>query len=376
MPDPLNRRTGIAALASAAEPFPLDCGGSLAALDLAYESYGTLDADGGNAILVCHALTGSAHAAGLDEQGRRGWWDGAIGSGRGIDTDRWFVICSNVLGSCYGSTGPGAIDPATGVPYGSAFPAITIRDMVRAQRRLVEHLGIERLHAVVGGSMGGMQVLEWALLHPELVGRIAPIATSARHSAWGIAFNAIAREALQLGIEAGSPEAGLRLARKVAMMTYRSELELEERFGRARTSGSSFAEGFQVESYLEHHGRRLVERFDAESYETITRAMDMHDVTIGRGDLAATLGSIAIPSLSVGISSDVLYPPREQRAIAELIPNGIYAEIGSPCGHDAFLIEYDQLNILLGSFLSASLRATAEAAVDEAAVDDEELQPA
>jgi len=352
MSEQINRQAGTARLASADAPFSLDCGATLPELELAYETYGTPNADGSNAILICHALTGSAHAAGA-EAPRRGWWDGAIGPGKGIDTDRWFVICSNVIGSCYGSTGPNSIDPATGLPYGEAFPAVTIRDMVRAQRLLLAHLGVERLHAVVGGSMGGMQVLEWALLYPELVGRIAPIATSARHSAWSVAFNAIAREALELGRAGGSAEAGLRLARKVAMMTYRSELEFDERFGRMRTDDSYRADGsFAVESYLEYHGQSLAGRFDADTYGAITRAMDLHDVTWGRGDASTVLGSIAQPALLVGITSDILYPVREQRAIASLIPNAIYREIDSSCGHDAFLIEYDQLNAILGWFLN------------------------
>lgn len=358
MSDELCRTTGVAELATTETPFRLECGAAIP-LEIAYETYGRLDADGGNAILVCHALTGSAHAAGVDEHGRAGWWDGLIGPGRALDTDRYFVICSNVLGGCYGSTGPRSIDPATGEPYGRRFPTVTIRDIVRAQRLLLWKLGVERLHAVIGGSMGGMQVLEWGHLFPADCDLLIPIATSARHSPWCVAFNAIAREAIALGSEAGDVEAGLRLARKVAMMTYRSGDEFTERFGRRRrTVGRFTVDGsFAIESYLEHHGRRLVERFDIATYETITRAMDLHDVTHGRGSLEETLGALHQPTLAIGITSDILYPASEQQELARLIPEACYREITSPCGHDAFLIEYDQLNPIVAAFLAAHGRA-------------------
>jgi len=352
MCDEIHRTTGRAALATIETPFRLECGAAIP-LEIAYETYGELAADGGNAILVCHALTGSAHAAGVDEHGRAGWWDGLIGPGRALDTDRYFVICSNVLGGCYGSTGPTSIDPETGEAYGRRFPTVTIRDIVRAQRLLLWKLGVERLRAVVGGSMGGMQVLEWGFLFPGDCDLLIPIATSARHSPWCVAFNAIAREAIALGIEADDAEAGLRLARKVAMMTYRNGDEFAERFDRRRrTVGRFTVDGsFAVESYLEHHGRRLVERFDIATYETITRAMDLHDVTHGRGTLEETLGALHQPTLAIGITSDILYPASEQRQLARLIPGGCYREIVSLCGHDAFLIEYDQLNPIIASFL-------------------------
>jgi homoserine O-acetyltransferase len=351
--DRVGRVAGIAELATVADPFALECGAELP-LEIAYETYGRLDDDGTNAILICHALTGSAHAAGVDEEGRAGWWDGLIGPGRAIDTDRWFVICSNVLGGCYGSTGPGSIDPATGRPYGRRFPTVTIRDMVRAQRLLVAALGVRRLRAVAGGSMGGMQVLEWGLLFPDDCDALIAIATSARHSPWCVAFNAIAREAIAMGIETGDADAGLRLARKVAMMTYRSGREFDERFGRRRRSIGRFSVdgSFAVESYLEHHGRRLSERFDAATYETITRAMDLHDITHGRDGVEATLATLRQPVLAVGISSDILYPASEQRELARLAPNARYREIDSLAGHDAFLIEYDQLNPIVEEFLA------------------------
>lgn len=354
MPDSLNRRRGVVRLMPTGSPFHLECGASLASPVLAYETYGTLDKERSNAILVCHALTGSAHAAGIDEAGRRGWWDGMIGSGRALDTDRYFIICSNVLGSCYGSTGPGCIDPGTGRPYGDTFPAVTIRDIVRAQRLLLWKLGIERLHCVTGGSMGGMQVLEWGLLFPDDVDLLAPIATAAAHSPWCVAFNAIAREAIDLGRSGGDVDAGLRLARKIAMMSYRSSVEFAERFGRERANEDRFADdnAFEVDRYLEHHAVRLVERFDPETYRTITRAMDLHDITRDRGGLAEALGGITQPTLCIGISSDILYPTYEQQRIASLMPDARYRQIESPCGHDAFLIEYDQLNRFVDEFLT------------------------
>lgn len=335
------------------QPIRLDSGAWLASPTVAYETYGTLDATCSNAILVCHALTGSAHVAGTDDSGNHGWWSRLVGPGLAIDTDRYFVLSTNVIGSCYGSTGPRSTDPTTGREYGTDFPIITIRDMVRAQRQTLGELGIDRLHAVIGGSMGGMQVLEWGLLYPNIPDLLIPIATAARHSPWAVAFNAIAREAIALGRALNDPAAGLRLARKIAMLTYRSDLEFSERFGRERTGEDFFTvDGtFEVEHWLEHHGRRLVERFDIDTFEAITRAMDLHDVTRGGRSLAEALGSIRQPTLCVGISSDILYPPHEQKSLAEGIPNCTYREINSPCGHDAFLIEFDQLNTIVGEFL-------------------------
>ncbi|MEP7218094.1 MAG: homoserine O-acetyltransferase [Bacteroidota bacterium] len=352
MSDPCCRRTGLARFDI---PFPLESGATIDSFDIAYETCGTPDADGTNTILICHALTGSAHAAGLDEEGREGWWSGLIGPGLAIDTDRYFAICSNILGSCYGSTGPSSIDPATGIPYGDAFPIVTVRDIVRAQRLLLDYLGIPRLHAVIGGSMGGMQVLEWGALFPDDIDLIIPIATAARHSAWCVAFNAIARAALALGEKAADLEAGLRLARKVAMMTYRSSSEFAHRFGRERETDdlARVDATFAVESYLAHHGELLAQRFDHQTYRTITRGMDLHDLARNRGAIEEVLGAISQPALCIGISSDILYPPEEQREIARLLPNAEYREMESLCGHDAFLIEYDQLNRLVGEFLAA-----------------------
>jgi homoserine O-acetyltransferase/O-succinyltransferase len=360
MSDALNRTTGRIAIASPSSPLELDCGRSLDASQVVYETYGRLDAAGSNAVLVCHALTGSSHVAGTAPNGVTGWWDDLVGPGKGIDTDRWFVICANVLGGCYGSTGPTSLDHASGRPYGDAFPTVTIRDMVRAQRRLLDALGITRLRAAIGGSMGGMQVLEWAALYPESIERIIPIAVSARQSPWCIGFNAIAREALELGRAAGDEAAGLRLARKVGMISYRSATELEERFGRARSHDDvEPVDGtFDVERYLERHGRKLVDRFDAATYRSLTRAMDLHDLAWGRGPLEDVLAAIRQPALCVGISTDVRYPVIEQRTLARLLPRGIYTEIDSVCGHDAFLIEHEQLAACVAPFLEAEISET------------------
>ncbi|MBS1911873.1 MAG: homoserine O-acetyltransferase [Bacteroidetes bacterium] len=351
MSDPLQRVVGALRLTQSDEPFVLESGATLAPLVTAYETYGRLNASRSNAIVVCHALTGSAHAAGYDKQGRGGWWDGLIGPGRAIDTERWFVICPNVIGSCYGSTGPASMSAATGRAYDASFPVLTIRDIVRAQRLLIGRLGIEHIHAVIGGSMGGMQTIEWGLMYPELVGRIVPIATSAAHSPWCIGFNAIAREAIALGAAAGNAEAGLRLARKVAMMSYRSDVEFAARFGRDRQQLQYGDGGFAVEGYLEHHGRSLTARFSAGSLAVLTRAMDLHDVARGRGELVEVLASIRQQALVIGITSDVLYPEHEQRALAGAIPNADYEAIDSPYGHDAFLIEIDRLAALVRPFI-------------------------
>ena len=349
--------------------------GALAPLTIAYETYGTLDEDGTNAVLVCHALTGNAHAGSYPAPdggppADLGWWDPLIGPGRALDTDRCFVVCSNILGSCYGTTGPTSLDPASGLPYGPDFPAITVRDMVRAQRLLLDRLGVRRLLTVVGGSLGGFQVLEWAAMYPELVASIAPIATALGHSAWSIAFNQVARQAIRLDpafkegrYPAGSqPLLGLGLARQVAMISYRSAVSFQARFGRQSASAGGGNEGalgqsddFEVARYLGYQGVKLVERFDANTYLTITEAMDRHDVTAGRGSLADAFAGFRGPVLSLGISSDILYPTSEQRDLAaafERLGNPTrYVEIDSPHGHDAFLIEWEQLTAALRPFL-------------------------
>lgn len=351
---------------------------------IAYESYGTLNEDGSNAILVCHALTGSAHAGSLfDEHGEpdgpAGWWDPLIGPGRALDTDLYFVVCANILGSCYGSSGPASLDPETGTPYGIRFPAITVRDMVRAQRLLLDQLGVRRLVSVAGGSLGGFQVLEWAALYPEMVRSIVPIATALAHSAWCIAFNQVARAAIRLDPifmngdypPGAGPASGLGLARQIAMISYRSDQSFDARFDRRlapgtarpnplewRTTGNeTLVTGgdFEVAHYLQYQGAKLVERFDANCYVTITEAMDRHDVGMGRGSASLALAPFRGPVLSMGIDSDVLYPTSEQRRITDLfVANGNvarYCEIHSPHGHDAFLMEWDAMAAEIGPFL-------------------------
>jgi homoserine O-acetyltransferase len=355
-------------LSGADESFLLDCGRSLPSVTVAYETYGELNAARDNAVVICHALTGNAHAAGLSSPDPKsaGWWDPMVGPGKAFDTRKYYVVCSNILGSCYGTTGPASLDPATGSPYAMGFPQMTVRDMVRLQHALAVHLGIREVRAVIGGSLGGMQVLEWALMYPEMVRSIIPIGTAARHSPWCIGLNDIARQAITNDPNwregdyygARQPERGLSLARQVAMMSYRSDVSFLSRFGRERRrpvgeAGDvrfDFSNLFQVESYLHYQGEKLVTRFDANSYIYISRAMDLHDVAFGRGDLPDVLSSLRCPALCIGISSDVLYPVHEQKDLAEALGKASYAEIDSPHGHDAFLIEYDQLTRMVTDF--------------------------
>lgn len=342
-------------VASTENPLPLQFGNLLEEVIVAYETYGRLNGNADNAILICHALTGNAHAADLTAEGNpierengqpQGWWNELIGRGKVFDPDKHFIICSNILGGCYGTTGPLSINPLTGERYGIDFPLITVRDMVEVQYRLIRQLGVRRLKSVVGGSLGGMQVLEWAASHSEIVDSIIPIATASRHSAWAIGLNETARKAIQndpaweQGKYQKQPEQGLSLARMIAMVTYRSHPAYEERFGR-KEQGNGDAGRFEVQNYLHYQGEKLVRRFDANAYLTITRAMDKHDLKYGRN--VNGILPITCPALCIGISSDVLYPPEEQRAIAASIPGASYAEIESIHGHDAFLIEFEQL---------------------------------
>jgi len=359
-------------LFSGQAPLLLENGATLAPVTVAYETYGNLNPEGTNAILVCHALTGDAHAAWISASGRTkgkpGWWDGVIGPGKGFDTERYFVVCSNFLGSCYGTTGPASTNPKTGKPYRLDFPQMTVRDMVKVQRELMKYLGVRRLATISGGSLGGMQVLEWALMYPEMVDTIIPIATASRHSAWCIGLNEASRLAIfndpewKEGNYNTQPAKGLALARMVAIISYRSRVSFENRFWRKQSAPQPNSvwsklpgengELFDVQQYLRYQGKKLVDRFDAATYIYITRAMDHHDVSRNRGPHEAVLGSVRTRTLCVGINSDVLYPADEQKELASLIPNAEYAEIDSPHGHDAFLIEFDQLDQIIRSFLA------------------------
>lgn len=374
-------KTKILNLFDEKNPLKLESGKDLDKVDVAFQSYGKLNNRRDNAILVCHALTGNAHAAGILDsiessenskidylqkysemyEKSPGWWDGIIGPGKLLDTEKYFVICSNILGSCYGTTGPTSFN-GNKEPYSSNFPTITVRDMVRVQKQLLEILEIKTLKAAIGGSLGGMQVLEWAIMFPEMVEKIIPIATSARHSAWAIGLNKSGRDAIikdpdfKGGNYTKNPVNGLSLARKIAMISYRSFESYELKFGRERKNENNFSrvKGFEIENYLDYQGDKLVKRFDANSYLTLSYAMDLHDLGSGRISAKEALSKIKAKSLNIGIDSDVLYPSSEQKWIASYIPNSSYEEIKSIHGHDAFLIEFDQLNRIVKDFLSNS----------------------
>jgi len=353
--------------------FVLEGGGRLRDVTVAFETWGTMSPERDNAILLCHALTGDAHAAGRAGPGQptTGWWDGLIGSGRVLDTDRWFVVCANVLGGCQGTTGPASPRSDRRGRYGSDFPVVTIRDTVRTQSRLADALGIEQWAAIVGGSMGGMQVLEWGVMFPERARALVPIATCAAATAQQIAYWSTGRRpiALDPAWRAGDyydappgdgPHAGLALARMISQITFRTDQMFTARFGRDEVEPLAGDFGlwqrFEVERYLEHHGDKLSRRFDANSYLLLTKAMDLHDLARGRGGLDAALGRVRAPVLAVGVSSDALYPSYQSEDLARaLSARGVtarYAEIDSPHGHDAFLIELDQVATLLGPVLA------------------------
>lgn len=351
------------------DPLPLDSGASLAPVTLAYETYGALSPGRDNAVLLLHALSGDAHAAGRHGAADRkpGWWDDMVGPGRPFDTDRYFVICSNVIGGCMGSTGPSSLNPATGRPYGASFPVVTIADMVRAQTRLLDALGIDRLLAVAGGSMGGFQALEWATAYPDRVRSAVLLATSARHSAQMIAWNAIGRRAIvgdprwrggdYYGHE--PPADGLAVARMIGHITYLSDVALERKFGRDTRGGErpgyTLEQEFAIESYLEHQGASFNARFDANSYLYITKAMDYWDLPGRYGSLDAALSRSRAAFLLLSFESDWLYPTAESQAIAESLRRVgrpvRHVELPSTAGHDAFLVDYAPQQPLITEFL-------------------------
>jgi len=353
----------------------LDCGLDLWPLQIAYKTYGELNADKSNAVLICHALTGDQHVANENPvTGKPGWWEIMVGPGLPIDTNRYFVICSNVLGGCMGTTGPSSLNSAKNKPWGLDFPLVTIPDMVRAQTMLIEHLGIDQLFCVVGGSMGGMQVLEWAASYPDKVFSAIPIATAAKHSAQNIAFHEVGRQAImadpdwrQGGYldEDAVPRKGLSVARMAAHITYLSEAALQRKFGRELQDRErptfTFDADFQIESYLRHQGSSFVERFDANSYLYITRAMDYYDLAADRGSLANAFTGTQTRFCVMSFTSDWLFPTAGARAIVHALnaaaANVSFVEVETDKGHDAFLLDEPEFFGTVRGFLAGCARA-------------------
>ena len=372
----------------------LECGRTLGPIEVAYETYGQLNEARDNAVLICHALSGDAHVAGRHhpDDPKPAWWDIMVGPGKGIDTDKYFVICSNILGGCKGTTGPGSPNPATKRPWGLNFPVVTIEDMVKVQKLLVDKLGIERLLSVIGGSMGGMQVLEWVVRYPEMVRSAIPIATTARLSAQAIAFDAVGRNAIlsdrnfrngQYGPD-GGPDRGLAIARMVGHITYLSEKGMHAKFGRdlrhREKYGYDLESEFSVETYLDHQGQKFVERFDANSYVYITKAMDYYDLVGRYGSLEQAFKGVKARMQVMSFTSDWLFTPEQSQQIVDaLLANGCnvtYCNVESPYGHDAFLLEPEVLGRLVGGFLrsvqdpgSTPLRHKEQAYRQESAVE-------
>jgi homoserine O-acetyltransferase/O-succinyltransferase len=358
------------------EALATDGGGRIAPLSIGYETYGSLNAEKSNAILLCHALTGDQYAAGVHPvTGKPGWWEAMVGPGKPFDTDRYFLICSNVVGGCMGSTGPASVNPQTGRPYGIDFPVVTIRDMVRAQAMLIDHLGVDTLFCVAGGSMGGMQVLQWAASYPERVFAAMPIATAAKHSAQNIGFNEVGRQAVMADpdwrggryLEQGvRPEKGLAVARMSAHITYLSEAALQRKFGRKLQDRSaptfSFDADFQIENYLRYQGVAFVERFDANSYLFVTRACDYFDLAADYdGSLARAFKDTKTRFCVVAFTSDWLYPTSDSRAIVHALNAGgasvSFVEIESDKGHDAFLLHEPMFIATTRGFLDSAAAA-------------------
>lgn len=369
-------RFGLSRQVTLSGPLRLDGGVLLSPVEIAYETYGNLAPDGGNAILICHALTGDQHVASPHPvTGKPGWWTRMVGPAKPVDPDRHFIVCANVLGSCMGSSGPATINPATGKPWGMEFPVITIRDMVRAQAMLLDHLGVGWLKAVVGGSMGGMQALSWPATFPDRVEAAVVIASTARHSAQNIAFHEVGRQAVMADprwnggayYDGEPPAAGLAVARMAAHITYLSEAGLTEKFGRRlqarpeKPNGAKsfgFDADFQIESYLRHQGLSFVDRFDANAYLYITRAMDYFDLAEEHGGtLANAFRGTKARFCLVSFDTDWLYPTRDSRSIVHALNAAgapvSFVELSSPYGHDAFLLEAPELNRVVDGFLRA-----------------------
>jgi homoserine O-acetyltransferase len=368
--------SSLVARFEANEPLMMDAGVALAPWQIAYQTYGQLNAAKSNAVLICHALTGDQHVANVHPvTGKPGWWETMVGPGKPLDTDRFFVICANVIGGCMGTTGPASTNPATGRPYALDFPVVTIRDMVRSQAALIDRLGIESLFCVAGGSMGGMQVLQWAASYPDRVFAALPIAAAARHSAQNIAFHEVGRQAVMADpdwrrgryIEEGTrPSKGLAVARMGAHITYLSEVALHRKFGRnlqdRLAPTFSFDADFQIESYLRHQGLSFVERFDANSYLYMTRAMDYFDLAAEHGDVLANAFRGTKTRFGViSFTSDWLFPTSDSRAIVHALNAAAasvgFVEIESDKGHDAFLLDEPGMFAAARGFIDAAARA-------------------
>ncbi len=353
------------------ERFSLESGADIGPVTLAYETFGTLNPDKSNVILVLHALSGDSHAAGFytEDDAKPGWWDIMVGPGKGIDTDQYFVICSNIIGSCCGSTGPASVNPETNTPYGTDFPLITIQDMVNAQKRLLDHLEIDSLLSVIGGSVGGMQVLDWCVQYPDMVRSAIPLATTTRHSALAIAFNEVARQSImadpnwnQGHYYAGKkPDMGLAIARMIGHITYLSDESMRLKFGRKLQNRSAlsfeFGAEFQVESYLQYQGKKFIERFDANSFLYITKAADYFDLArqYGEGSLVKAFSRCAAKFLVVSYTSDWLYPTYQSKEMVKAMKKNSldvsFCEIDAQWGHDAFLLPDQRLENLIRGFL-------------------------
>lgn len=360
-------------------PFTFASGQTLPGFTLRYETYGQLSATRDNAVLICHALSGDHHCAGWHSATDRkpGWWNNLIGPGKAVDTRRFFVVCANVLGGCQGSSGPSSLNPETGRPYGTLFPAVTIQDMVRSQRLLLEHLGVAELHAVIGGSMGGMQALQFAIEFPRFTRRVVAMATTGRESAQAIAFNEVGRQAIMQDPawnrgdyprDAG-PRVGLAIARMMAHITYVTDASMDRKFGRRRKESTAGADAafdvqFEVGGYLRYQGQSFINRFDANSYLYITRALDQYDLAQAHGSLESAFAGTDAETLVVGFTSDWLFPPEQNRQLAlGLLRAGkraSYAELSTDLGHDSFLLESEELYSLVRGFLEREPRGAAE----------------
>jgi homoserine O-acetyltransferase len=354
-------------------PFTFKSGQVIQGFTLRYETYGTLNATRDNAVLICHALSGDHHCAGWHSStdSKPGWWNNLIGPGKAVDTRRFFVVCANVLGGCQGSTGPSSTDPSTGRAYGTQFPFVTIRDMVNAQKLLLDNLGVSELHAVMGGSMGGMTAMLFAIEYPQFTKRQIVMASTANESAQAIAFNEVGRQAIMQDPawnngdypRDGGPRVGLAIARMMAHITYLSDAGMDRKFGRRKRESAggeayTFDAQFEVESYLRHQGQSFINRFDANSYLYITRAIDQFDPARAYGSLEQAFAPVRAESLVIGFTSDWLFPPEQNRAIALALlragKRASYAELATDLGHDSFLLESAELYTLIRGFLERS----------------------